>query len=257
MKRKREKVPEFDEIIFENRNKNYGAYDLRKSYNSATGISILGGIAFTALLTLAITFTTEEGIATTGPRTVTIEISEPILSQEIPQPQIEPPPELTSAIKNLQPVVTTDSSQITSYIPITEEIIETTENRNVNDTLLFSEVTNPTIPTEPKPVLIVEEMPAFPGGEIALLKFVSENIDYPFEARNNNIQGRVILKFVVNTDGSADRIEVLRGIDPSLDNEAMRVVRILPKFKPGKQGGVPVPVWFTLPVLFKLEESDF
>jgi protein TonB len=98
-------------------------------------------------------------------------------------------------------------------------------------------------------------MPEFPGGDIALLKFVKDNVIYPAEAQNVNLQGKVIIKFAVKSNGSVDRIEVLRGIDPSLDNEAIRVVKKLPKFKPGRQNGVAVPVWFMLPVTFRLENN--
>ena len=78
-----------------------------------------------------------------------------------------------------------------------------------------------------EPFIVVEQMPEYPGGIPELMKYISENISYPQDAINNNIQGRVILKFVVNTDGSVDRIQVIRGIDASLDNEAIRVVKTL------------------------------
>jgi protein TonB len=253
MKRKKEKVPEFDEIIFENRNKKYGAYDLRKRYKSATSLSILGGSVFFTILMMAISLTTEEGTAKTGLKEVIIEVSDPVLPKDIPEPDIKPPPELKNTIKNLQPEVVNDTSQADSFIPITEEIIETTKDGNVTEEVIFTENRDPEIPAETKPFIVVEEPPEYPGGNTALLKYISENIKYPAIAQENNIQGRVILKFVVNPDGSADRIEVLRGIDPLLDNEAIRVVQSLPRFKPGKQGGVPVPVWFTLPVVFRLE----
>ena len=255
MKRKKEKVPEFDEIIFENRNKNYGAFDIRKRYKSATSLSILGGSVLFAVLIIAISFTTEEGTAITGLKTVIIEVSDPVNPEDVPEPDIKPPPELMNTIKNLQPEVVSDTSQIDSYIPITEEIIETTKDGNVTEEVIFTENPDPVIPPETKPFIVVEEPPEYPGGTTALFKFISENIKYPPDAQNNNIQGRVILKFVVNADGSADRIEVLRGIDPLLDNEAVRVVQALPRFKPGKQGGLPVPVWFTLPVVFRLENN--
>ena len=106
-----------------------------------------------------------------------------------------------------------------------------------------------------KVFISVEEKPEYPGGDAALFRFISENLNYPSEAERNNVQGRVILQFVVNPDGSVGKIEILRSIDPLLDNEAIRVVKILPKFKPGKQGGVPVKVWFSLPVLFKIEKN--
>ena len=108
---------------------------------------------------------------------------------------------------------------------LAEEIINTVQNGNVSDTVTYTEPTDPVLPAEIKPFVFVEEMPEFPGGTDALLKFVGENLRYPEEAQNNNIQGRVILKFVVNPDGSVDRIEILKGVDQLLDDEAIRVVQ--------------------------------
>ena len=252
MKRKNEKTPEFDEIIFENRNKTYGAYDLRKRYNSATSLSILGGVAFFSLLMIALSFTTEEGTASAGLKTVIIEISDPIIQEVITPPEVKPPPERSDATRNLEPVVVTDTSQVSLYVPITDELIETTKDGEVSEDVQVIINPDPVIISEPEPFIVVEESPEYPGGNAALMKFIGENINYPADAQNNNIQGKVILKFVIDTDGSADRVEVLRSIDPLLDNEAVRVVSSITGFKPGKQGGVPVPVWFTLPVVFKL-----
>jgi periplasmic protein TonB len=254
MKRKNEKVPGFDEIIFENRNKEYGAYDLRKHYDSTTSISILGGIAFCGLLLAAFSFTTEKSTASSGSTIVSLVMSDPIIPDPV-KPEIKPPAELAGAIKNLAPVVSADSSEnLTALLP-TEQLIEDTKNGQINDSAVYTSQPDPIIPPAKDPFIVVEEMPQFPGGNDELMKFIAENISYPEDAIINNIQGRVILKFVVNADGSIDRIEVLRGIDSSLDNEAVRVIKTLPKFRPGKQGGVPVPVWFSLPVLFKLQNN--
>ncbi len=99
---------------------------------------------------------------------------------------------------------------------------------------------------------VVEEMPEFPGGMEALLTYLSKNIKYPSMAQDNNIQGRVIVEFVVNKDGTIVDPVVKRSVDPSLDNEAMRVIKAMPKWKPGKQRGKPVRVRYTVPVLFRL-----
>ena len=102
--------------------------------------------------------------------------------------------------------------------------------------------------------VVVESMPEFPGGQQALFKYINENVKYPVIAQENGIQGRVICQFVVNKDGSIVDIEVVRsGGDPSLDKEAIRVIKSMPKWKPGKQRGKPVRVKFTLPVNFKLQ----
>jgi protein TonB len=100
---------------------------------------------------------------------------------------------------------------------------------------------------------IVEEMPHFPGGDGELLSFLSRSIKYPIIAQENGIQGRVHCTFVVNRDGTVVDAEILRGVDPSLDKEALRVINTMPKWVPGKQRGKPVRVKFNVPVTFRLQ----
>lgn len=97
-----------------------------------------------------------------------------------------------------------------------------------------------------------EQMPVFPGGESALMKFISANIIYPPNAKANGIEGRVIIQFLIKKDGKIGEIKVTRGVDLELDKEAVRIVRLLPAFIPGKMNGEPVDVWYTIPVNFKL-----
>jgi periplasmic protein TonB len=103
------------------------------------------------------------------------------------------------------------------------------------------------------PFVIVEQMPMFPGGDVALLKYIGENTQYPVAAKEQNIQGRVIVRFCVTAKGGVGQISVLKGVDPELDAEALRVVETLPEFNPGKQGGKPVPVWYMVPISFTLK----
>lgn len=98
----------------------------------------------------------------------------------------------------------------------------------------------------------VEEMASFPGGPASMNQWLSQNIRYPAAAQKNNIHGRVTVTFIVEKDGSISNIEVVRSVDPSLDKEATRVVKAMPKWNPGKQDGKPVRSKFTLPVNFKL-----
>jgi protein TonB len=252
MKRNEKKVPGFDEIIFENRNKEYGAYDLRKRYKSVVGFSILGALAFCAVLVILSFFLPKEGAASSGPGVIVIAQMDNFNPEVIKQPEIKPPAEPVKTPQNIVPEVVTDTFGLTTFILSTDEIVETTTDGNVNDTLVYVEQPEEIVPVEPKIFIVVEEMPEFPGGKQALLEYIQKNTVYPAEALNNNIQGRVILKFVVNTDGSVDRIEVLKGIDPLLDQEAVRVISTLPKFKPGRQSGVPVQVWYSVPVLFQI-----
>jgi protein TonB len=106
---------------------------------------------------------------------------------------------------------------------------------------------------EPEPFVVVEEMPMFPGGDPALLQYIAEHTQYPEVAKENNIQGRVIVRFCVTSKGTVNQVSVLKGVDPELDKEAIRVVGTLPAFNPGKQGGKPVPVWYMVPITFTLK----
>lgn len=99
----------------------------------------------------------------------------------------------------------------------------------------------------------VEQMPRFPGGEAALMKYINSHINYPTAAAMNKIEGNVIVQFVVKKDGSIGEVKVVRSVEKNLDREAVRVIKSLPKFTPGRQNGEAVNVWYTLPVPFKLK----
>lgn len=99
----------------------------------------------------------------------------------------------------------------------------------------------------------VEQMPRFPGGEAALMKYLMTNVQYPENAAKNDIQGRVVVQFVVDENGEVGQVKVVRSIDEELDAEAIRVVKTLPKFEPGRQDGKAVSVWYTVPISFKLK----
>jgi TonB family protein len=104
--------------------------------------------------------------------------------------------------------------------------------------------------------IVVENMPAFPGGDAALFKFIYENIKYPPEAKERGIQGKVILRFMIASDGSVEDITVVRGVDPLLDDEAVRVMSMAPDWTPGTQGGKPVNVWYSVPISFALSSGE-
>jgi len=101
----------------------------------------------------------------------------------------------------------------------------------------------------------VEQMPVYPGGEEELMKFIIGNLRYPSEAKKAGIEGRVIIRFVVSKNGDITNVEVLRGLDPSCDQEAVRVAKLMPKWTPGKQNGKNVNVYFTIPIVFRLADS--
>jgi protein TonB len=147
-------------------------------------------------------------------------------------------------------------------IQVVDTKVETRIDINMEDDQSKAQVQTYTPPPPPKEreeeeeeiFVVVENQPEFPGGQAAMMKFLSENIKYPVIAQENGIQGRVICNFVVERDGSITDVQVVRGVDPSLDKEAVRVIQSMPRWKPGMQRGKPVRVRFTLPVVFRLQQ---
>lgn len=164
-------------------------------------------------------------------------------SQETPPP---PPPPAVQEVEVLN--VVEDNVE-------TESIEVNTEDDKETEVVIAAPVEAPVEDEEEEVVfVVVESMPEFPGGQQALFKYLSENVKYPVFAQESGIQGRVICQFVVNKDGSIVDVEVVRsGGDSSLDNEARRVIKSMPKWKPGKQRGKAVRVKYTVPVNFKLQ----
>lgn len=170
----------------------------------------------------------------------------PITMQETPPP---PPPPPAPVVEEIINIVEDDKD-------IAQVEIASTEDNQKEEQKIVEIAPAPVVeedPTENEIFTIVEEMPEFEGGETALLKYISNAVKYPVIAQENGIQGRVICTFVVNKDGKVVDAQVVRGVDPSLDKEALRVINSMPPWKPGKQRGKPVRVKYTLPVTFRLQ----
>lgn len=165
-----------------------------------------------------------------------------ITKQEEQKPQPVEVPKQTTQIEIVQDDVETEDLNINADVQ-QDEVIEVYEAPEV----IEDEV------VEPEIFQIVEEMPSFPGGETKLMEYVAKNIKYPQIARETGIQGRVFVGFVVEPDGSISNVKLLRGIGGGCDEEAMRVIKSLPKWKPGKQRGKAVRVSYQIPVYFKLQ----
>jgi protein TonB len=255
MKRNEKMVPGFDEIIFRNRNKEYGAYDLRRHYKSTASLSILGvSTFFTLLMILISSFMPKDATAGSGPVIfISVTPDKYTNPREIAPLEPKKPVILSVQVKYSPPVITDDPALLTNTLMSNDLATTLVQNGTV--------IANPDSEMKyiaPDPVrndeiiIFSQEPPIFPGGPTALLKYIADNTNYPQEAIDINLQGKVIVKFAVMYDGSVSRIEVLRGVSPLLDNEAMRVVGTLPKWRPGKQNGNPVSVWFMVPVTFKI-----
>ena len=161
-----------------------------------------------------------------------------------------------------------DTSQAVADVVFEEELLEIVDDQAdiEESTTILNEDNTPKVEVKYVPVQVVEEepeeqtifevvenMPDFPGGQAALMQYLAKNIKYPTIAQENGTQGRVIVQFVVNKDGSIVDAKVVRSVDPYLDKEALRVINTMPKWKPGMQRGKPVRVKFTVPVMFRLQ----
>ena len=171
---------------------------------------------------------------------------------EIPiteQPEVvAPPPPEASSIAEILTIVEDDADVEETTIASSEETGQAVEIKYVPVAVEEEE------PEEQTIFEVVEQMPEFPdGGMAGLMQYLSKNIKYPTIAQENGTQGRVTVQFVVNKDGSIVDAKVLRGVDPYLDKEALRVIGTMPKWKPGMQRGKPVRVKYTVPVMFRLQ----
>jgi len=252
-------APAFDDIVFESRNKEYGAYRLRKKYSRNVLIALLVGIIIlsTAIITPYLNAKAAEKRSSRAERQVEIKLEnldQPNETVTPPPPPPPPPQDVVQQAKYIPPIVvdsvkpeeqvqlmTADEAQVEVK---NEEVVEVVQE--VKEEVQEAEA-------EPEPFVVVEEMPMFPGGDVELLKYIMEHTQYPEVAKENNIQGRVIVRFCVTSKGTINQVSVLKGVDPELDKEAVRVVSELPSFKPGKQGGKPVPVWYMVPITFTLK----
>lgn len=165
-----------------------------------------------------------------------------ITKQEEPKPQPVEMPKQTTQLEIVEDDVEVDDIEINAEMDQNEVVEEYVAPEIEEEEVVEQEIFQ-----------IVEEMPSFPGGEAKLLEYVAKNVKYPQIARESGIKGRVFISFVVEPDGSVSNVKVLRGIGGGCDEEAMRVVKSMPKWKPGKQRGKAVRVSYMLPVNFQLQ----
>ena len=270
---------EWSDLLFENRNKEYGAYVLRHQTGTRNIMSIIAVLILFAIVMAVMVAKNaiDDYRAKNTPHTQVVELTpwndkktepkvervEPIREEKIEQ-IVE---KVKSSIKFIAPIIKKDSEVDPKDEMKTQEeimsskvavgfanVIGNDESADVlrSKTLL---VTEPVKPKEEENTVFeyVEQMPSFPGGDAALMQYLSKNIKYPPLAEENGIQGRVICSFVVERDGSVSDIRIKRSVDPSLDKEAMRVVSAMPRWIPGRQNGQNVRVKYTLPVTFRLQ----
>ena len=266
------------DLVFENRNHEYGAYALRKGTGKRNLIAIIAVILLAIACQIGLTLKNiaDEAAAKRQAMQEAVELSaleqkkeakverKEVVKQENVEKVVE---KVKSSIKFTAPVIKKDNEvRPEDEMKSQEEILSTKTaigsfdvkgNDESGEVLKAKEViaTEPVKPKEEENKVfdVVEQMPSFPGGQAALMDYLNNNIKYPVIAEENGIQGRVIVQFVVGKDGHISDVKVAKSVDPSLDKEAVRVVKAMPKWIPGKQNGQAVTVRYTLPVTFRLQ----
>ena len=275
--------PKWVEMVFAGKNKEYGAYQLRKGTSGRNIKSLLILVIAAALVGgfLAWKVIEQKQAEEQQAYMEAMELAklqkqaekEKKKKPEKVQPKVEMKKEIPVARETQKftaPVIKKDElvkeeNQVKQMDKLDEKVAVGTENKEGTKDRLAEAVRSdiavaaPPPPPAPKPEVsnkvfdVVEEMPHFPGGAAALQAFLSSNTKYPVVAQENGVQGRVIVSFVVERDGSITDVRVVRSVDPSLDREASRVVRSMPRWSPGKQNGSAVRVKYTVPVVFRLQ----
>ncbi len=263
--------PEWCELIFQGKNREYRAFKMRKDSPKCHTMAMvivlvcaLLGFSIPTLIRLA----TPEGKEMMTEVTTLSKLDKPEVKDE-PLRKIDPetpPPALKSTIKFTAPIIkkdeeVRDDEEIKSQTELTESKTSISiADVKGNDELNGKDIAdlNQAITTAPevdenKPYTMVEEMPRFPGGDKELLSFIAKNLKYPVIAQENGIQGKVFIRFVVTSTGDVRNVTVVRSLDNYCDKEAMRVIALLPKWIPGRQNGRNVPVYYTVPIIFKLQ----
>jgi protein TonB len=186
---------------------------------------------------------------------VTLAEPPPIDKSTPPPPPVIPPPPVQQTIKFTPPKVVKDE-EVQEPPPTQEEVkdVQVSTETHEGEKVVDLPPENPVVSEdEGKIFTIVEEMPTFPGGEDKMIEYIAKNTKYPPVARENDIKGRVFVNFYIDKEGKVQGVKLIRGIGGGCDEEALRVVRSMPPWKPGKQNGRPVNVYYNLPVNFTLK----
>ena len=259
---------EWRELVFQGKNKEYGAYQMRgesdKRHNVAMIIvTVVAVIAFSIPKLIEMTKSKQTEKMTEVTTLSQLEKAE-VKNDVKKAAAVEPPPPLKSSVKFTAPVIkkdeeVADNEEIKSQEELMTakgsiSIADVKGNDDINGKDIADIKENVTQDVEEKPYTIIEQMPVYPGGEGELLAYIAKTIKYPVIAQENGIEGKVIIRFVVSKTGKISNVEVLRSLDGACDREAVRVVKTLKDWIPGKQNGVNVPVYYTLPITFKLQQ---
>jgi len=257
MAKEKEYVESLEEMVFKGRNQEYGAYVLRKKYRKYVSVAMLialiiliGAVAYPVIAS----YISKNKIIKEDKSVETEILNAP--KEDLPPPPPPPPPPeaMAEKVKFTVPKVVEDTVE-TGLATQDDLSMKGNVEAPPEEEIKIEEPKEQVIQQEaPKEIFtVVEEQPGYPGGDEARIKFLQENIKYPEEAKELGVQGKVFVTFVVEVDGSITDVRVLRGIGAGCDEEAVRVVKSMPRWVPGKQRGQPVRVQFNLPIKFTLQ----
>ena len=264
------------DLVFEGKNHEYGAYQLRKNtgVRNAKALLVMFAIGLAIAIIVAVKGVVENAMKQDVAIEADVELAKLAEKKEAKAERKDEPKNekieverVKSSIKFTAPVIKKDSEvkpeeELKSQDELNKDktaigAFDVKGNDEAGGTVLkaVEEIAQPEPKREEENKVfdVVEQMPSYPGGMGALMSWLSQNIKYPTVAAENGISGRVIVQFVVERDGSITDVRVARGVDPYLDKEATRVVKMMPNWIPGKQNGSPVRVKYTVPVVFKLQ----
>jgi len=251
-----------EDIVFEQRNKAYGAYDLRQKYRKYILLAFL--ISFTIIGTAVVTpliqaYYNKHKKVNFVEKNVIAVMENMNNEEEAPPPPPPPPPPpaaIVEQVKFTAPVVVDSVKEEEVTIQTADEQVQTAVVEAPPEELVVEEKKEEVIQEEEPAFIIVEEQATFKGGTVEdFRKWIAENLQYPQQAAENGSQGRVIIQFAINSRGEACDVKVLRSAgDPLLDAEAIRVIKSSPKWTAARQGGAPVKQQFTLPINFTLQQ---
>lgn len=247
---------ERNDMVFEDRNRDYGAFVLRRDYVKRLLMAVVGsvlvfGLAIYTPKIIAAMGGEEEVVEAKKIVDVNLDLFEEEKKDEPPPPPVEPPPPVK--IESVQFTQLEAVDEPVEEPPPTQETLVETNAGTVTQEGEKGEEPPPVVEEEPQIFTIVEEMPSFPGGEAELFKYLGKTVKYPPMAQDAGITGVVYMTFVVDENGKVKDPKVLRGIGGGCDEEAIRVVKAMPAWDPGKQRGKPVRVQYNLPIRFTLK----
>ncbi len=238
-----------DDIVFLTREKSYGSYYLRKSYSKYLFISFSTALLLVLIVCFSSLYESYRKLREQQMRPYVLFEQQKNTINELSENYVPPPPPKKQRDNEANIAIVEEEPPVMKK----KEALEDKDTTDTKDSLLFQESIQSTVYGDGNPELMyyeVEEMPQFPGGLNGLQEYISKNTIYPNEAMRKRINGTVVVRFCIETDGAVSRIAISHAISPVLDSVSVKAIRKMPRWRPGKQHGKSIKVWYTIPINF-------